>query len=112
METQLVAEAAPVIECPIPGQQRGERTDGIRRAAHVHHRVADGAHVGRPAVCERLYGAAQVIAIVGRHLLVTVERRREEIGHVGGRERRDVHHFEAGGRVTQQSMRTRDIRAA
>ena len=69
-------------------------------------RDVDGAAVG-----ERLHGAAEVVAVVGRHLLVAVERGREHVGDVGRRQRRQVHHLEARRGVAQQPMRARDVAA-
>ena len=73
------------------------------------HLVADRLHVRDASVGERLHGATEIVAIVGRHALVAAEDRREHVGDVGRLQRRQVHHLEARRRVAQQPMCPCDV---
>ena len=80
VQPQLVAEAAPVVERAVAATSApSSALIGSAVPPSCAMRIADRAHVGGAAVGQRLHGAAEVVAIVGRHLLVAVEGRRQQV---------------------------------
>ena len=105
VEPELVAEAAGGPERGAGRHERGERADGVRRAAARHggDRVGERGHVGGPAVGERLDGAREV-EVAGRRAGAV-----EGGAHLAGRQRRHVDDLEVRGRVAQQPVRARHV---
>jgi len=71
--------------------------------------VSERAYVDGAAITEGVDRLTEIVAVVGGHLFVAVEFRRQDIDDVGGGHWQDVHDFEPGGGVAEQSMGTRDV---